>query len=84
MRRAARSTPGCADTWQWLLSPWSEHTPGAPVKWDAGQLRSVGESESLPMAAGKRAESEELVITRYAGANLRGEIDKIPNYQNGW
>lgn len=45
------------DTWQWLLAPWSDYTPGAPVKWEAGQLRSVGEGESLPVAAGKRAES---------------------------
>ena len=72
------------DTWQWLLAPYADALPNAPVQWDARQLRSVRDDEALPVAAGKRAEAEELVITHYAGTMLRKQIDDIPRFRNGW
>jgi len=72
------------DTWQWLLAPHAEMTPGSRVEWDARLLRSVREDETLPVAAGERARSEELMITQYAATNLRRQIDEIPSFRNGW
>lgn len=72
------------DTWSWLLAPWSDPEPAAPVQWEARQLKSVREDESLPVAAGKRAQAEEFVIEQYAGSMLRKEIERIPMFREGW
>ena len=69
--------------WQWLMAPWQAPEPGSPVQWDVQQVRAA-EDESAAVAAGKRAQQEELVIARYAGSNVRRALEEIPAFRDGW
>lgn len=72
------------DTWSWLIAPWSDPDPGAPVQWEARQLKSSSETEGLAVAASKRARSEEIVVDQLAGTMLRRWIERIPQFSDGW
>ncbi|MCA9833507.1 MAG: DUF499 domain-containing protein [Thermomicrobiales bacterium] len=85
MEEAARSSSArLRETWSWLLAPWSDPVSGADIKWEARQLKSGRDDEPLAVIAGKRALLEEFVIENYAGSMLRGQIDQLPIFQDGW
>ncbi len=66
------------ETYCWLLVP--EHPEDeavtAKVSWREIRLQPV--QEALAVRASRKLENDGLLITRYAGTNLRLELDKIP------
>lgn len=72
------------DTWTWLLAPWQEPQPSAQVQWDVRVLKSIRDDEALPVAASKRAQDEEFVVTDLAGSVLRMRVEEVPNIGKEW
>lgn len=62
------------ETYQWLLVP-VQNTPKSAVEIQA--IRLAGQ-DPLAMRASKKLQSEELLITAFAGTRLKMELDKIP------
>ena len=62
------------EAYQWLLVP-VQTSPQAPVEWQA--LRLSGQ-DALAVRASKKLRNDELLVTAFAGTNLRGELDRIP------
>jgi len=62
------------ETYQWLLVP-VQSSPKAAVEWQSIRLRG---QDPLAVRAGKRLQSDELLITVLAGTRLRLELDRVP------
>lgn len=62
------------ETYQWLLVP-VQNTPKSAVEIQA--IRLAGQ-DPLAVRASKKLQSEELLITAFAGTRLKMELDKIP------
>lgn len=67
------------ETYIWLLVPTQPEKTGG-IEWQ--EIRLTG-SDSIVARASKRACNDELLITRYAGALLRMQLDAIPLWRNG-
>ncbi|MCC6945870.1 MAG: DUF499 domain-containing protein, partial [Thermomicrobiales bacterium] len=72
------------EAWCWLLSPHQKPTPGSPVEWEQVQVKNSGSGDSLAVAAGKRALSDEKVVEVLSPLMLRQQIEEIPAFENGW
>ncbi|MGH2517086.1 MAG: AAA+ family ATPase, partial [Ktedonobacterales bacterium] len=72
------------EAYTWVLVPESAE-PGAklpdgsskPVAWREIRLQPSGQ-EALAVRASRKLENDGLLITKYAGTNLRLELDKVP------
>jgi predicted AAA+ superfamily ATPase len=66
------------ETYCWLLipEPTEASTTGAKVSWREIRLQPV--QEALAVRASRKLENDGLLITKYAGTNLRLELDKVP------
>src|SRR6266702_2647794 len=66
------------ETYCWLLvpEPAEDGATGAKVSWREIRLQPV--QEPLAMRASRKLENDGLLITKYAGTNLRLELDKVP------
>ncbi len=66
------------ETYSWLLvpEPAEDGTLGAKASWREIRLQPV--QEALAVRASRKLENDGLLITRYAGTNLRLELDKVP------
>lgn len=62
------------ETYQWLLVP-VQNTPKSPV--EIQPIRLSGQ-DPLAVRASKKLQSEELLITAFAGTRLKMELEKIP------
>ncbi len=62
------------EAFQWLLVP-VQAAPGDAMRWET--LRLTGQS-GLAERASRRLRSEDLLAARYAGTNLKRELDRIP------
>lgn len=62
------------ETYQWLLVP-VQASPKAPVEWQAFRLSG---SSALAVRASKKLKGDELLVTRFAAARLRMELDRVP------
>jgi hypothetical protein len=65
------------ETYSWLLvpEPPEDGTGGAKMTWREIRLSPV--QEALAVRASRKLENDGLLITRYAGTNLRLELDKV-------
>jgi hypothetical protein len=68
----------------WLLVPESpeDEAAGAKVSWREIRLQPV--QEALAVRASRKLENDGLLITKYAGTNLRLELDKVPLWRGNW
>src|SRR5258706_3621986 len=66
------------ETYSWLLvpEPSEDGATGAKVPWREIRLQPV--QEALAVRASRKLENDGLLITKYAGTNLRLELDKVP------
>jgi predicted AAA+ superfamily ATPase len=66
------------ETYCWLLvpEPSEDGATGAKVSWREIRLQPV--QEALAVRASRKLENDGLLITKYAGTNLRLELDKVP------
>lgn len=62
------------EAYQWLVVP-VQQTPQSEIDWQAFRLQG---SEPLAVRASKKLRKDDLLVTGYAGTNLRRELDKIP------
>jgi predicted AAA+ superfamily ATPase len=66
------------ETFTWLMTPRQD--PGsAEIEWE--QTR-VGGGEPIPLRVSKKLKVEEGLITEYAGARLRMDLDRIPLWKD--
>jgi len=66
------------ETYSWLLVPESPEDDAAGVKVSWREIRLQPVQESLAVRASRKLENDGLLITKYAGTNLRLELDKVP------
>jgi predicted AAA+ superfamily ATPase len=66
------------ETYSWLLvpEPAEDGATGAKVSWREIRLQPL--QEALAVRASRKLENDGLLITKYAGTNLRLELDKVP------
>jgi len=66
------------ETYCWLLvpEPSEDGALGAKVSWREIRLQPI--QEALAVRASRKLENDGLLITKYAGTNLRLELDKVP------
>jgi hypothetical protein len=66
------------ETYCWLLvpEPSEDGATGVKVTWREIRLQPV--QEALAVRASRKLENDGLLITKYAGTNLRLELDKVP------
>ncbi len=66
------------ETYSWLLVPKPSENgeTGEKVSWSEIRLQPV--QEALAVRASRKLENDGLLITKYAGTNLRLELDKVP------
>src|SRR5207245_4736318 len=67
-----------SETYSWLLGPDvpEDATIGAKVSWREIRLQPI--QEALAVRASRKLGNDGLLITKYAGTNLRLELDKVP------
>ena len=66
------------ETYCWLLvpEPSEDATLGAKISWRESRLQPV--QEPLAVRASRKLENDGLLLAKYAGTNLRLELDKVP------
>src|SRR6266702_642781 len=66
------------ETYSWLLvpEPSEDSTIGTKFSWREIRLQPV--QEPLAIRASRKLENDGLLITKYAGTNLRLELDRVP------
>lgn len=62
------------EAYQWLIVP-VQSSPQSEIQWQAFRLQGA---EPLAVRAAKKLRKDELLVTGFAGTNLRRELDKIP------
>ena len=66
------------ETYSWLLVPEPSENGATDTKVSWREIRLQPVQEALAMRASRKLENDGLLITKYAGTNLRLELDKVP------
>jgi len=76
------------ETYTWLIvpeqaEPGARNPDGSPKNAALREIKLQPAQEALAVRASRKLENDGLLITRYAGTNLRLELDKVPLWRDG-